>query len=245
MGILVAGLSAPSPQSLVKNSQTASLLPNSIVKVPLQVSFNSLNLFIFTYASAYPVDFYVITYNNSNATLSALERLNFSNSTGSASRSLLNSIPANMLSRNIVSIVLDSKEGIFPYTQNFSGLGFSQPLYQNLNASPPGSMLYAIYRNTGNMTTDVSYDLIEQNLNVTSPASSVGISSVGGIFSALMILAGIILVIIGIVTKRALSVPDDEVSKIYADINKKVPAAKHSQKRRRNQKIRKPGKNRK
>jgi hypothetical protein len=245
MGVVVAGLSAPSPASLIKNSQTASLLPNSVVKVPLQVSFNSLNLFIFTYASAYPVDFYIITYNNSNATLSALESLNFSNSTGQAGHSVLNSIPANMLSKNVVSIVPDSKEGIFPYTQNFSELGFSQPLYQNLNASPPGSMLYAIYRNTGNITTDVSYDLIEQNLNVTSPTSSVGISSVGGIFSALMILAGIILAIIGFVTKRAPSVPDDEVSKIYADISKKVPVAKHSQKRRRNKKIRKAGRNRK
>lgn len=194
--------------------EAVAIAPNSIIYSPIAI--NVTNLVYIVYASGKePLDFYLV---NSSAFISVQPYLKSG------------IIPANLLSslegRGLYMEVENSTEGIFPYNSSLNGQGFSSPAYYNNTLLSKGTY-YMIYRNPGNVTANATYGYVLPNgalINSTTQLSSSGLGLEGGA-SALLLLAGIVLVIYSFISAgrptQSAKQRDEAIQKLYADIEKK------------------------
>lgn len=206
--------SAANPQSLVTEStpQNLELFPNSILYSSVSLNQSSF-IYLMYYSNSTPINFYFV---NSSA-FAILE----SNITA---EKLPSNVIQTLQGKGLLLASQNSTRGGFPYTNS---TGSSLPTYvANVSAILPQGNYYMIYQNPGSTPTTATYQYVLPSpgvLNGQSPEIS-KISSYG-IGSALLLIAGIVLMVYSFFTKpnskQAAITREAEIAEVYKKIDEK------------------------
>ena len=166
-GVAIQGLSVPT------SNATLSVAPGSYEYVPFKA--NSLEPFMITYVSSSPIDAYFVD----SGAMSGISSLGMNGIFAAAQAEEGNG--TLLIERN-------GSKGAFPYKAEYASIGLTQPYYYD-NVSEINGTYYAIFANTGNNVTQITYYVAHApNDYVSAAASSI---SVWGILASVMFLGGI------------------------------------------------------
>jgi hypothetical protein len=210
ISVFVGSTQIAQPSTEMPYASGSVVAPNSFVYGALKLNYSN---FIFIYNSSNPVNFYLL------------------NDSGFAYLKLYNSVSVfsgNTAGHGVIYKLLNKTQGGVLYAYNYS-------TNSSANASIPyfitggsgnkyhGSYFF-LFSNQGNTISNVTYEYVNGPLGNSSAEVYSYVSTPGSIVSAILFIAGVVLIFFSLFRKREKKVQSDidiEASKLYSSISAK------------------------
>ena len=171
--------------------QSLIVAPNSLVYSPITLNKTNAVYVIYTSGNV-PVDFYLVDSYAFSGIVPDLKK-------GYVPKNIISEYSGNGLYIEIKN----SSQGIFPYNSSLSGEGFPAPKYYSGAEVLGSGTYYMIYANPGSLPSNITFGYVLPSAGLTNDTQQFISSGMGlyGSVSAVMVLAGIIMIVWGVISE--------------------------------------------
>ena len=213
------------PKAGTLTRQSLIIAPNSLVYSPIILNKTDAVYVIYTSGNV-PVNFYLINSYAFSGIVPALKK-------GYVPKNIISEYSGNGLYIEIKN----SSQGIFPYNNSLSGEGFPAPEYYSGAEVLGSGTYYMIYANPGSLPSNITFGYVLPSTALSNDTQQFISSGMGlyGSVSAVMILAGVIMIVWGVISegreKDDTKERESEIHEKYREIGSRT-AKKQSPARR-------------
>ncbi len=214
-GFLITGLSYNPSSYISSSSQTVSLAPNALVYSAVKLNATGFISIVYS-SSPSPINFYLMNQSAFSAIRPYID-----------SEYLPASTVRSLEGKGLLFEVDNSTSGIFPYNISYNSIGYKAPSYLSGNSLIlQGGIYYLVYQNPGAGYSNTTYKYVvpAAGLLPGNGSSPSGIS-LTGTFSALLVLAGVVLAVLSLIRSgkegKSSAETDEKIARIYMHIEKK------------------------